>query len=447
VSPRKPNRRSSIYLSKTDGKWHGWVTMGVKSDGSPDRRHTKGKTEAEVTRRVRAFEQQRDSGRVPKVGRAPTVEQWMTTYLDTICARLVATGRMAPRTLDDYRSKARRWIVPGLGKHRLDGLRPEHIDMLYAVMARAGKAESHILKVHRILSRALEIAVRRDIITRNVARNLEPPRAGDVEILPLTREDARQLLKAAETRSNGARWIVALALGLRQGEALGLRWQYVDLDAGTVRVWWQLQRTSWQHGCDDPKACTEGKHRLPCQAKCPKAKRRSGRRHVCLRPDDPRACRPSCVGHASTCPRRQQGGLDFRPPKGRSKRIVPLPPELAPVLKAHRAAQSAQRLKAGDAWLDRDLVFCQPNGGPIDPRRDWADWKDLLKVAGVRDARVHDVRHTAATLLIEMGVHVRIVMEILGHSDIRVTQRYTHVASPMAGDAAERMGQALWGSK
>jgi integrase len=319
--------------------------------------------------------------------------------------------------------------------------------MLYAVMAQAGKADSHILKVHRILSRALEIAVRRDIITRNVARNVEPPHAGYVEILPLTREDAHRLLKAAETRPHGARWMVGLALGLRQGEALGLRWQYVDLDTGAVKVWWQLQRTSWRHGCEDPKSCTEGKHRLPCPVNCPKAKRRSGRRHVCLNPDDPRACRPNCLGHASTCPQRQGGGLDLRPPKSRSKRIVPLPPELVPVLRAHRAAQSAQRLKAGDAWQDLDLVFCQQDGRPIDPRRDWADWKDLLKAAGVRDARVHDGRHTAATLLIEMGVHVRIVMEILGHSDIRVTQRYTHVASPLAGVAAERMGQALWGTQ
>ena len=319
--------------------------------------------------------------------------------------------------------------------------------MLYAVMAKAGKAESHILKVHRILSRALEIAVRRDVITRNVVKQVESPTAGNVEILPLTRGDARSLLKVAESRPNGARWTVGLALGLRQGEALGLRWQYVDLDAGAVKVWWQLQRTSWQHGCDDPKSCAAGKHRLPCRPNCPKAKRRSGRRHVCLRPDDPRTCRPNCLGHASTCPQRHGGGLDFRPPKGRSRRIVPLPPELVPVLKAHRAAQSAQRLKVGNSWQDLDLVFCQQDGRPIDPRRDWADWKDLLKAAGVRDARVHDGRHTAATLLIEMGVHVRTVMEILGHSDIRVTQRYTHVASPLAGEAAERMGQALWGSK
>ncbi|PRX63822.1 phage integrase family protein [Nonomuraea fuscirosea] len=136
----------------------------------------------------------------------------------------------------------------------------------------------------------------------------------------------------------------------------------------------------------------------------------------------------------------------FRPPKGKSKRTVPLPPELLPILKAHRKRQREERIAAANVWEDHDLVFCQPNGRPIDPRDDWDDWKELLGVAGVRDARVHDGRHTAGTLLIEQGVHVRTVQEILGHSDIRLTQRYTHVASPMAADGMQRMGRALWGS-
>jgi integrase len=108
--------------------------------------------------------------------------------------------------------------------------------------------------------------------------------------------------------------------------------------------------------------------------------------------------------------------------------------------------RSGRRARAGGELLARhDLVFAQPNGTPIDSRRDWAEWKALLQTARVRDARVHDGRHTAGTLLIEQGVHARVVMEILGHSDIRLTQRYTHVASPAAADAAARMGRALWG--
>jgi site-specific recombinase XerD len=93
---------------------------------------------------------------------------------------------------------------------------------------------------------------------------------------------------------------------------------------------------------------------------------------------------------------------------------------------------------------EHDLVFCEADGRPIDPRDDWEEWKALLAEAGIRDGRIHGGRHTAGTLLIEQGVHVRTVMEVLGHSGLRLTQRYTHVASPAAKDAAARMGSALW---
>ncbi|WP_372455594.1 tyrosine-type recombinase/integrase [Sphaerisporangium fuscum] len=124
---------------------------------------------------------------------------------------------------------------------------------------------------------------------------------------------------------------------------------------------------------------------------------------------------------------------------------MPVPAELIPLLEAQREAQEVERAAAGQAWEDNDLVFARPDGRPIDPRHDWEEWKEILQQAGVWDARVHDGRHTAGTLLIDMGVHVRTVMEVLGHSDIRVTQRYTHVASPMAKDAARQMGRVLWG--
>ena len=106
MGARRPNRRSSIYLGK-DGIWHGWVTVGVKADGSADRRHRKGKTEAEVTRKVRELESQRETGSITKPGRAPTLAEWMAEYLDVLCERLVLSEKMAPRTLADYRSKTR----------------------------------------------------------------------------------------------------------------------------------------------------------------------------------------------------------------------------------------------------------------------------------------------------------------------------------------------------
>jgi len=233
MGTRRPNRRSSIYLGK-DGIWHGWVTVGIKPDGSPDRRHRKGKTEADVTRKVRELESQRESGYVSKPGRVPTVAEWMDEYLDVLCERLVLSEKMAPRTLADYRSKARNWINPLLGKHRLDRLTPEHLDTAYAVMLRRGLSPSTVLKVHRILSRALRIALRRGRIRRNVAALVDAPSAALHEIEPLTREEARRILDAAVRKRNGSRWSVALALGIRQGEALGLRWSYVDLETGVI---------------------------------------------------------------------------------------------------------------------------------------------------------------------------------------------------------------------
>ncbi len=100
-------------------------------------------------------------------------------YLDTVCVRLVADGTMSPRTLDDYRSKTRVWLVPLLGQHRLDRLLPEHLDRAYGSMLKEGLSPSTVLKMHRILSRALKVAVRRDVIARNVATLVDPPTAAD----------------------------------------------------------------------------------------------------------------------------------------------------------------------------------------------------------------------------------------------------------------------------
>jgi integrase len=118
---------------------------------------------------------------------------------------------------------------------------------------------------------------------------------------------------------------------------------------------------------------------------------------------------------------------------------------LASDLRVYRLQQAEQRLAAANVWEDRSFVFSQPNGRPIDARRDWLDWKALLKAAGVRDARLHDARHTAATLLLQQSVPARVVMEILGHSQISLTLgTYSHVVPELAHEAAERIGDALW---
>ncbi|HEY2689177.1 MAG TPA: site-specific integrase, partial [Streptosporangiaceae bacterium] len=260
----------------------------------------------------------------------------------------------------------------------------------------------------------------------------------------LTEEQARGVLGIVSGRRNGSRWSVGLACGLRQSEALGLRWPFVDLDGAEMHVWWQLQRLPWHHGCGDAAACAKGWHRRACPRNCPKAARRSGRRHVCVPPGARGLCPPACRGHAAQCPQRTGGGLAFREIKERRRKTVALPRELVTVLRAHRATQARERLAAANVWEDHDLVWCQENGRPLDSRADWQDWSDILAEAGIEHAGTHAMRHSAATIAIHQGVPLPVVQEMLGHSDIRVTRGYVDVSSPLAHDGAARIGQALF---
>ncbi|PZM91470.1 MAG: integrase [Actinobacteria bacterium] len=428
--PELPSWRDVPVTLGSDGRYHAKVTVGRRADGRLDRRHRSGKTEAEVRRKLRELLREVEAGRKPRVGRVPTVEQWFAVWLTDIAPR--GATALARRTLDDYWSRCRNWIFPYLGAIRLDALEPEDLDRLYAAMYAAGSSEGHVLKTHAVIRRGLEIALRRGRVARNVAKLIDPPGAPRVARESLTREEIAAILKVAARRRSGARWALGLAIGTRQGETLGLRWADVDLDAGTVTIQWQLQRLTWRHGCDDPYACA--------------ARPRRHRPHGLHRPD----CPPDCARHAATCPQRTGGGLVFTRPKGWRRRprprVVALPGSLVQMLREHRARQAAERLAAGSWWQDYDLVFCQPNGRPIDPRADYGEWQDILREAGVPPARVHVMRHSTATTLLDLGVDISIVQEVLGHADIRTTRGYLDVGVEMTRRAAASWDRLLSGS-
>ncbi len=404
-----PRRGYPKITEKADG-WHAWVTVGTKPNGRPDQRHVKRATKAAVEERVDELLEQRRAGQVVRPGKAITVQQWLEMYLDTVAPR-----RCDPSTVSDYRSKCKTWVYPVIGKTRLDQLQPEQLDDVYLLMDRAGKAPSTVLKTHRILTRAFEIALRRKMVGRNVAKLVDSPSTRPVEQRPLQLAEAKRVLAVAQHRRNPSRWSVGLGLGLRQGEALGLRWPYIDLDKQEMRVWWQLRRRGFEHGC--APACGRRK-----AGNCPERKlpMRAGEIHL-------------------------EGGLILKAPKGTGKRTVPIPDQLAEELERHRAGQAVEQVLAGGAWAGLDLVYADPFGRPIDPGRDYEEWVEVLKLAGVDHARLHDGRHTAGTILLALGADLRTVQEILGHSDVRTTQVYTHVASEMARGATERMGSALFG--
>lgn len=416
-----PRNRYPAIKKGADGLWHAWITVGTKLNGRPDQRHIKRATKTAVQDRIDEVLAQVRTGAVVKAGRPGTVEDWLTTYLDTV---LPSGSRCDPETVRDYRSKVRTWALPVIGATRLDRLQPEQLEEIYLRMRRAGRADSTALKLHRILSRALEVALRRGLVARNVAKLIDAPSFRVVEEGALSRADATAVLAAAAGRRNSARWSVALALGLRQGETLGLRWQYVDLDRGELRVWWQLRRRSFEHGCGG----TCGRRR---GGNCPS-------RVLPLRSGE------ECVLDLSVpVDADRRTGLVLKEPKGKSKRTVPLPDELVELLREHRTAQQLEMMLAGSMWQPHGFVFARPDGQPTDPKPDYRAWRRLLDDAGVPESRLHDARHTAGTVMTSLGVPIQVVQEILGHSDLRVTRRYVHVASEMARAATDRMGAAL----
>ena len=128
-----------------------------------------------------------------------------------------------------------------------------------------------------------------------------------------------------------------------------------------------------------------------------------------------------------------------------SRRTVPLPPPLLAELRVHRRQQAQEGLRAGPLWSrSLGLTFPDEFGRPIDPARDWREWKSILKLASVRDARLHDARHTAATLLLVQGVDLRTVMAIMGWTEMATAQRYSHAVDELRMEAARRIGSALW---
>ncbi|GAB7049117.1 tyrosine-type recombinase/integrase [Catenuloplanes indicus] len=396
---RKPNGTSSIYLGK-DGYWHGRVTVGVKNNGEPDRRHVQATTRPEVHEKVRVLERQRENGSVRKVGQRWTVEKWLTHWVENIAAESVSDN-----TLSGYRVAVRKHLIPGVGAHRLEKLEPENLETLYRQMMRQGSAAGTAHQAHRTIRTALNEAMRRGHLTRNPAALAKPPKLSDEEIEPYTVADIRALLAAASDRRNSARWAIALALGLRQSEALGLRWSDVDLIEGRLTVRRARQRPRWQHGCGN-------------------------------------TCGRKFGGH---CPKRRSAREEVKETKSRAgRRSMGLPDELIALLKKHRDEQARERERAAQLWGDGDWLFATPAGAPLNPRTDYDEWKRLLKLSGLRDGRLHDARHTAATVLLLLGVPERTVMGIMGWSSTTMAARYQHITAEVHRDIAKRVGELIW---
>jgi integrase len=388
---RRPSGDGAVYATR-DGRWRGSVVVGWRPDPAhprgqrPVRKYVTGRSERDAANKVRAVIRQRDAGRRSWTG-TPTVAQWLDHWLTVI-----APTRVRPSTIACYATASQRLTGHVGPRLRLDKLTTEHLYEVHARMRERGLKPATVRLQHRSIRRALQLAVRSGWLIRNPADDVELPAAQPPRVEPLTIEEARRVLAVAERRRNGARWVLALALGMRQGEVLGLTWPLVDLDAPApcLHVRWALQRVK---------------------------------------------------GH---------GKLLVPPKSAKSHRTLPLPPDLVECLRRHQHAQARERTELAAGWKGwtavvdgREqpvhLVFAQPNGRPLNKEDDRREWLTLLAEAGVSVVRLHDARHTAATIMLTAGVPLRVVMEILGHSQFSLTANtYTHVPDLLRRDATVR---------
>ncbi len=292
-----------------------------------------------------------------------------------------------PRTWIRYRDFMRLHVVPVLGHVAIAKLTPQQVQSLYAQKLTEGLSPTTVRHLHMVLHRALDNALRLGVVIRNVTELVDPPRMKRHEMAVLTPEQARALLAAAKGDRMEALYVLALSTGMRQGELLGLRWQDVDIEHSVLSVRATLQ----------------------------------------------------CV----------DGTFIFAEPKSaRSRRQIALSKRAIDALQRHQAQQLEERLALGPVWDDTyDLVFPNTIGRPVDDshlRR--REFQPLLKRAGLPRIRFHDLRHTAATLLLRQGVNPKIVSEMLGHASVSITlDLYSHVLPDMQQVAAEAMDTALGG--
>lgn len=420
---KRRGRGEGSITQRPDGRWVARVDLGW-SDGKRRRKAIYGRTRREVAGKLtKALHDVQQGVALPD--ERQTVAQFLHRWLEHKRARL------RPRAWLTYEQAVRLHLVPGIGKIALARLKPTQLDEWFRTHHVNGTSARNIRYARTVLRAALNQARKWRYVSDNVAALVEPPRHSPREIQPLTPEQARTLLNSAKHHRLGAIVSVAMAIGLRIGEALGLRWRDVDFDAGTLGVRQALERSGGDSAARQSLA-RERRELLKRWATTPKrsAERREAGQHLVALRARWREVRTT---------------LRFVEPKStRSRRTIRMPQVVITALKAHRKGQLEERLAAGAAWEDSGLVFTSPIGTPLDPRNVSREFKAMLITADVPAVRFHDLRHTAATLLLAQGVDPRTIMETLGHSQISLTlNTYSHVLPTLQADAAAKLDAIL----
>ena len=411
---RKPrtrgNRDGKPYQRSSDGKW---VAVAYLPNGQ--RKPCYGDTSKEAAEKRKQLYRDLEEGGPITVGRTVTLgryleQQWLAITLP----QRVAAGRISVTTLDSYRDNAERHIIPALGKIKLVELKPAHLRtwLLELQKKPSGRARKKlrpgedklpepeklsprtVAYCHAILRKALADALDEELVKRNVALLVDAPTGQKKEVAPPTKEEAAELLAAAADDRLWAYWLVVLALGLRRGEGLGLRWSGVDFEAGTVRLEKSVQRV---RGEKDPET---GKRKGKLVEKSLKTEA--------------------------------------------SKATMPLPKSVVEALKVHKEAQDAER-EAAKIWADPGLVFTTTVGSALEPRNVNRAWDEVCARSGIgRRIRIHDLRHAAGSYLFAAGADIKVIQKALRHTRHSTTADvYVHTFEESQREAAATMDGVL----
>ena len=393
---RRARRRSpgegSVYKSADGRRWRGALSW-TEPDGTAQRRVVSGRTAQEARDRLDALRRDLRLGTIAPAGRSLTVGEYLAAWIER------DRTRVRPSTWLVREQHVRLWLTPALGRIVLARLTPADVERALASFLAHGRPEGGEPRRHgrrtvsaqtvrhqrATLRIALAAAVRDGLVARNAAADALPPRLPHRPIDYLSAPDVRRLLDGTRDDEFGAIYALAVSTGLRLGELLGLGWQDVDLAAGTLTVRQSLARTA-----DDTWALGE-------------------------------------------------------PKSARSRRTIPLPSTAADALRRQRDRQDAAREAAGSAWQDRDgLVFTDAVGRPLHPEHVSYTFQRARAAAGLPRVRFHDLRHSAATLMLAEGVPLAVISEWLGHSGIAITaSHYSAIVPELRRDAADAMDRAL----
>ncbi|MFF3253915.1 tyrosine-type recombinase/integrase [Actinacidiphila glaucinigra] len=371
---RNPNGAGTITKRK-DGRYQAAVYV-LQPDGTRARKFAYGKTWAECDVKRRELLAKVESG-IPVPTRSARLGEWLPYWLEN-----VIKPRRKRTTFAKYEVHVRLYLVPLLGAKKLDALSVVDVRRFLVRLEQQTTAAT-AKESHKVLRSALSAACREELISRNVVSIVEPPQVEPRDLSPWSLDETLDFLAAARADPLYAAFVIAIALGFRRGEIIGLRWQDVDLEQRVIRVRKQRQRVHGEVYDDDPK----------------------GRRR---------------------------------------KQSLPLPAMCVAPLRWQRMRQAAMRERAGEQWTESDYVFTTRTGRPVEPRNLYRSFTRVAGSAGLRVIRLHDARHGCATLLTAAGVAPRVVMEILGHSQIAVTMNvYTHVVQDTQREAVSHMDRLL----